>query len=98
MCTGVGVGPEISNDNADAGSGHGPDAHGQAAILLVESLLHGLIARQVLTVADAIEIVDVATDVRADSDGDLADSPANLRRSVGVLAAISTSLRRDVFP
>lgn len=92
------MGPEISNDNADAGLGHGPDAHGQAAMLLVESLLHGLIARQVLTVADAIEIVDVATEVRGDSDGDLTDSPTKLRRSVSVLTAISTSLRRDVVP
>jgi hypothetical protein len=41
-----------------------PDAHGQAAMLLVESLLHGLIARSVIGVADAIEVVAVAAEVK----------------------------------
>ncbi len=34
-----------------------------AALLLVESLIHGLIARALLTVHEAIEIVDIAADV-----------------------------------
>ena len=57
---------ETSNDNmrayADARSS-GPDAHGQAAMLLVESLIQGLIARSVITVADAVELVDTAAEV-----------------------------------
>lgn len=43
------------------------DGHGKAALLLVESLIHGLIANSVLTVADAIEIIDTAADVERDS-------------------------------
>ncbi len=89
---------ETSNDNLDADAVHGPDAHGQAAMLLVESLIHGLIARDVLTVADAVEVVDVAAEVKADIAGDLGDSPANLRRSLGLLKAISASLNRDISP
>ena len=84
---------ETSNDNSDAA--HGPDAHGHAAMLLVESLVHGLIAREVITVADAVEIVDVAADVKVDVASELGDTPANLRRSLGLLTAISGSLRRD---
>lgn len=87
---------EISNDNLDADAVHGPDAHGHASILLVESLIHGLIARDVISVADAVEIVDTAVDVKTDIAGDLGHSPANLRKSVGLLTAISVSLRRDL--
>ena len=73
-----------------------PDAHGQAAMLLVESLIHGLIARSVISVADAIEIVDVATEVKADIAEGLGDSPATMRKSLALLGAISASLMRDV--
>jgi hypothetical protein len=42
----------------------GPDPHGQAALLLVESLIHGLIGRRVLSVQDAVDIVEVALDAQ----------------------------------
>lgn len=87
------MGSPVTNDNAAAV--HGPDAHGQAALLLVESLIHGLLERRLITVADAVEIVDVATEVKLDVAGDLGDSPANLRKSLALLAAISSSLVRD---
>ena len=73
-----------------------PDAHGQAAILLVESLIHGLIARDVITVADAVEIVDIASEVRADTADDGGESPAEQRKSLDLLQAISASLGRDL--
>lgn len=65
-------------------------------MLLVESLIHGLIARNVIAVTDAVEIVDIAVEVKTDIAGDLGDSPANLRKSLGLLQAISTSLSRDL--
>ena len=65
-------------------------------MLLVESLIHGLIARDVIDVADAVEIVDVAAEVKTDMAGDRGDSPANLRKSLGLLQAISLSLSHDV--
>ena len=86
---------DTTNDNADVDA-HGPDAHGQAAMLLVESLLHGLIAREVFSIPDAVEIVDIAAEVKADVAGELGDSPANLRKSLGLLNAISLSLSRDL--
>lgn len=39
-----------------------PDAHGEAALLLVESLIHGLIERSVLSPAQAVEVIDIAAD------------------------------------
>jgi hypothetical protein len=82
-----------SRNGADAV--HEPDAHGQAAMLLFESLIHGLIARKVLSVADAVEIVDIAVEVREDIDSDLGESSLNNRRSLDMMTAISASLSRD---
>ncbi len=88
---------ESSNDNAGSGAGdEGPDAHGQAALLLVESLVHGLIARQVISVADAVEIVDIAAEVKAEVAAEGEDPSAAKRQSADLLDAISRSLGHDV--
>ena len=73
-----------------------PDAHGQAAMLLVESLVHGLVGRSVISVADAVEIVEIAAEVKAEIAADLPESPETMRRSLDMLAAIRDSLRLDV--
>lgn len=72
-----------------------PDAHGQAAMLLVESLIHGLVGRSVLSAADAVEIVEVAAEVKADMAIDIGETPEALRRSLNLLTAVSDSLRHD---
>ena len=87
---------DTTNGNFHEGCANGPDAHGQAAMLLVESLVHGLIARRVLTVAEAVEIVDVAAEVKIDAAEGLGDLPANHRKSLHLLTAISSSLRWDL--
>ena len=74
----------------------GPDLHGQAAMLLVESLIHGLIARSVISVEDAVEIVETAAEVKAAIGGDLGDSAEALQKSLRLLTAISDSLGLDV--
>lgn len=74
----------------------GPDAHGQAALLLVESLIHGLIARSALSVKDAIEIVQIAAEVKQDVGAAWGDSPDRLRKSIHLLSSISASLMHDV--
>lgn len=90
---------ESDNDNlAQIADRRIPDAHGQAAMLLVESLLHGLIARSVLSVADAVEIVEIAAEVKAEVAAELGDTPATLRKSLGLLNAIGTSLGQNAPP
>ena len=85
-----------ANDNGAAPiAAPRPDAHGQAALLLVESLLHSLIARSVLSVEQAIEVVEVAADVKGEIAADQGDSPATLRRSLVMLDAIAASLKFD---
>ncbi|SHG12103.1 hypothetical protein SAMN02745157_3658, partial [Kaistia soli DSM 19436] len=73
-----------------------PDAHGHAAMLLVESLIHGLIARSVISVAEAVEIVEVAVEVKTEIAVDRGDSPAELEKALAILGAISASLQLDM--
>ena len=90
---------EPSNDNLAARSKdrqRGPDAHGQAAMLLVESLIHGLIARSVIKVADAVEIVGIAAEVKEEIAADLGDSAATMEKSLAILGAVRASLANDL--
>ena len=90
---------ENDNDNVSGppnGSAYDGDAHGRAAMLLVESLIHALIARSALTVEDAIEVVEVAADVDMELALELDIAPATLKKSLDLLARINASLRHDV--
>jgi nucleoside-diphosphate-sugar epimerase len=87
------------NDNEIAradGPRRDPDAHGQAAMLLVESLIHGLIARSFISTEDAIEIISVAAEVKEEVAYDLGDSPATMRKSLTILESIRGSLSNDL--
>lgn len=89
----------IGNDNDEypaAQVPREPDAHGQAAMLLVESLIHGLIAKSVISVGDALEMLEVAAEVKSEIGVALGDSPATLDRSLELLRSISESLATDV--
>lgn len=85
-----------TNDNARVGAA--ADAHGHAALLLAESLLHGLLARNVIEIADAVEIVAVATEVTQEIADGGHDAPGALARSQTLLEAIGRSLRHDFPP
>lgn len=87
----------IFNDNEPADLRRPPlaEASGQAAISLVESLIHGLVARSAITVVDAIEIVEVAAEVEEQRASDLGDLPPNLCSPLTILKSISASLQLD---
>lgn len=88
---------EISNEDSGAGrADDAVDSLGQAAILLVESLIHGLIARDVISVAAAVEIIDVATDVQAEVEAEAVATPADPRTPLAILESIGASLARDL--
>ena len=84
------------NDRSHAGQQREPDAHGEAALLLVESLIHGLIERSAISVADAVEIIDIAAEVKAALAAEPGDSPATMAKPLTLLAAIAASLRQDI--
>lgn len=74
-----------------------PDAHGQSAMLLVESLIHDLIARSVFSVDDAMEIVNIAADVREVIAVDQGQTPLAILQSRALLDGISKSLQHDIL-
>ena len=71
------------------------DAHGEAALLLVESLIHGLVARSVLSVDEAIALVTVAMDARAEIVAERGEREEAQDRALALLSGIGTSLAFD---
>jgi hypothetical protein len=74
----------------------GREPYGHAALLLVESLIHGLVARSSLTVAQAVEVVQIATEVLQDTDDDVGEPTATRQASLNALNSISASLKHDL--
>jgi len=75
---------------------HRPDSHGQAALLLAESMLHGLVARAVVPIKEAIEMVEIAMDARVEIADIGADASRGGRDAFDLLAEIKLSLENDV--
>jgi hypothetical protein len=86
--------PDNDNDWRTATSPM-PDAHGHAALLLVESLIHGLIERSVITVENAIEIVETAKSVQVDVADEADAHGAPMWHAHTMLTAIERSLSYD---
>ncbi|WP_373488569.1 hypothetical protein [Blastomonas sp.] len=87
-----------TNDNESAlgqTTSQSSDAHGQAALLLIESLIHGLCENATLLTAEAIDIADRAASVQRDQAAATNDARASMWRSHALLMAISASLRTD---
>lgn len=74
-----------------------PYASGAAALSLVESLLHHLVNRSVMSLADAIDVVQIATDAQAEISLERGDESATKPDAVTLLSAISASLAIDAF-
>ena len=73
-----------------------PNGHGQAALLLVESLLHALIEKDLLSMAEAAEVVDTAKDVQIELGDELGQSWEARRTALAFLSSIALSLRNDI--
>lgn len=71
------------------------DAHGQAALLLVESLIHGLCENSTLSTDGAVEIVERAVNVQFDQAEAADGAGAPLWRSHALLSSIAASLSVD---
>jgi len=73
-----------------------PDAHGHAALLLIEGLIHTLVSRSFISVEEAVEIVDTAAEVELEIADDLGVLQEPAKKSLVLLEAISASLRNDL--
>ncbi|MEG3178247.1 hypothetical protein U1872_18545 [Sphingomonas sp. RB3P16] len=85
------------NDNDPPLQGAAPksDPYGQAALLLVESLIHGLCETSTLSADQAIEITQRAVEVQFDHAEAADGSGAAMWRSHDLLVAILASLKID---
>lgn len=72
------------------------DPHGRAALLLVESLMHTLLERSVISLGEAVEAVQVASLVTSELAFDQGGASAGLAKSQALLTAIGASLRIDL--
>ncbi|WP_375402735.1 hypothetical protein [uncultured Sphingomonas sp.] len=72
------------------------DPHGLAALLLVESLIHCLKERNILTIVEAVDVIETAADVQYEL-ADAADGAgAGMRDAAALLMTMASSLRSDV--
>ncbi len=74
----------------------GSDAHGKAALLLAESLVHGLCENNRLSTKDAIDIVDRAASVQHERATESESGGASNWQSHALLVAIANSLKTDL--
>ena len=72
-----------------------PDAHGQAALLLTESLIHMLVERGALTNTEAIEVVQTAAEVKVEVASAAGESCKRMKESLTLLAKMQCSFESD---
>ena len=72
-----------------------PDAHGQAALLLTESLLHMLVENGRLTNAQAVDVVHTAAVVKIEVAEAAGESRGRMLESLALLARMEDSFQAD---
>ena len=70
-----------------------PDAQGQAALLLIESLIHSLLDNGALTKPQAIEAIESAMDVKQESASAHKEPARTLRKSLSLLVNMYNSIQ-----
>ncbi len=72
-----------------------PDAQGQAALLLAESMLHILVENEVLTKGSAIAAIQSAADVKVEVAEATGESHGRMQESLSLLANMKASFEAD---
>lgn len=73
-----------------------PDAHGQAALLLAESILHALVETHTLTTAEAISVIDSTCMVKVEVAERAGESSKRMNESLTLLRRILNSFKADL--
>ncbi len=73
-----------------------PDAHGQAALLLAESILHALVETNTLSRADALSVIATTCDVKLEVAERAGESKRRMVESLELLLLMSASF--DTYP
>jgi hypothetical protein len=88
----------MTNDTSTADSAFSqdsdpqPDAQGQAALLLLESLIHSLLDNGALTKAQALEAIESAMQVKEESAEEKKEPARTLRKSLGLMNNMKQSI------
>lgn len=69
-----------------------PDAQGQAALLLIESLIHSLVDNGALTKDQELAAIDSAVEVKEESASERKEAAKTLRKSL----SLPTNMRRSI--
>jgi len=72
-----------------------PDAHGQAALLLAESILHALVESKTLSLEDALSVISTTCEVKVEVAALSGESHGRMVESLQLLKAISASFDVD---
>jgi hypothetical protein len=72
-----------------------PDAHGQAALLLAESILHALVEAGTLSVAEALSVIETNCEVKVEVAEREGESSRRMHESLSLLLAMSKSFAAD---
>jgi hypothetical protein len=72
-----------------------PDAHGQAALLLTESLIHMLVETKGLTNAQAVDVVHTAAVVKVEVAEAAGESRSRMLESLALLSRMEHSFQAD---
>ena len=72
-----------------------PDAHGQAALLLTESLIHMLVEHGTITNTEAVEVVQTAAEVKVEVATLAGESAKRIKESLALLARMQSSFESD---
>ena len=72
-----------------------PDAHGQAALLLTESLIHSLVENNNLTNEGALDVIQTAAEVKAEVATAAGESRRRIGESLLLLSKMADSFGAD---
>lgn len=81
------------NDSNSASAPAEPDAHGQAALLFAESILHCLVERGVLSRGDALDALTSASEIKTEVAEETGESKGRMLQSLGLLDRIKLSFQ-----
>lgn len=72
-----------------------PDAHGQAALILAETMLHALVDMKTMTTQQALDIVSSAEEIKTEVAAMSGESETRMHESLELLKRIGISIERD---
>lgn len=72
-----------------------PDAHGQAALILAEAMLHALVDMKTMTTQQALDIVSSAEEIKTEVAALSGKSETRKHKSLELLKRIGISIERD---